>query len=72
MLLTFLMMISSPIIERVGSSCPIGYYISGEYCVPSGNAVPSYRAYPLGEKSQCFLGWFRVGGYCIKSPGTLY
>lgn len=59
-------------IERIGESCPLGYYRSGDYCVPSGSAPRRYRSYPAGPESQCFLGWFRVGGYCVKSSGTVY
>ncbi|MCP9808715.1 hypothetical protein KBY58_04630 [Cyanobium sp. HWJ4-Hawea] len=46
-------------------SCPLGYYSSGSYCVPSkgGNARGAI------EKSgnSCPLGWYSSSSYCVKS-----
>ncbi|MCP9774945.1 hypothetical protein KBY58_12320 [Cyanobium sp. HWJ4-Hawea] len=49
-------------------SCPIGYYSSGSYCVPSkgGNTRGAI------EKSgnSCPLGFYGSGNYCLSSPSN--
>jgi len=51
-------------LPKVGG-CPLGYYSSDSYCVPStgGNTRGAI------EKSgnSCPLGWFSSGNYCLKS-----
>ena len=51
-------------LPKVGS-CPLGYYSSGSYCVPSrsGNARGAL------EKSggSCPLGFYSSGSYCVSS-----
>jgi hypothetical protein len=51
-------------LEKSGSSCPLGFYTSGSYCVssPSNNrqAIPK-------QGSSCPLGWFSSGSYCVQS-----
>ena len=54
-------------LPKVGS-CPLGYYSSGIYCVPSrgGNARGAL------EKSggSCPLGFYSSGSYCVSSPSN--
>ena len=54
-------------LPKVGS-CPLGYYSSGSYCVPSrsGNARGAL------EKSggSCPLGFYTSGSYCVSSPSN--
>jgi hypothetical protein len=49
-------------IQRVGS-CPIGYYISAGYCVPSRTAKPAI----VKEGSTCPLGYYSTGSYCKQT-----
>ena len=52
-------------IQKTGYSCPLGYYISGSYCVPSaGNS--SKWSIPKDGPS-CPLGSYVSGNYCTKS-----
>jgi hypothetical protein len=48
--------------------CPLGYYSSGSYCVPSksGNTRGAI------EKSggSCPLGFYSSGNYCLSSPSN--
>ena len=62
-LATLLLAWTQPLV-RVGS-CPLGYYTSGNYCVPS----PSSLTRPAIERDgpSCPLGYYRSGNYCIKS-----
>lgn len=52
-------------LPKVGG-CPLGYYSSGSYCVPSkgGNTRGAL------EKSggSCPLGFYSSGNYCVSSP----
>jgi len=64
MLLTFLMFVSNPVIDRVGDSCPTGYYISGGYCVPSGHQT---QAFPEAGLDRCPMNWEKRGKYCIRT-----
>ncbi len=54
-------------LPKVGG-CPLGYYSSGDYCVPtsSGNTRGAI------EKSgnSCPLGFYLSGNYCLSSPIT--
>ena len=51
-------------LPKVGG-CPLGYYSSGGYCVPSsgGNTRGAIEKSGAG----CPLGWYSSGGYCVKS-----
>jgi hypothetical protein len=51
---------TKPAIERQGSSCPTGYYKSGEYCVQGSD-----RASPAIERAgkSCPSGYYRSGDY---------
>uniref|UniRef100_UPI0040492401 hypothetical protein n=1 Tax=Cyanobium sp. TaxID=2164130 RepID=UPI0040492401 len=53
-------------LPKVGS-CPLGYYSSGSYCVPSGGrnsrgAIEKSGSYPLG--------FYSSGNYCVSSPSN--
>lgn len=54
-------------LSKVGG-CPLGYYSSGSYCVPSksGNTRGAI------EKSggSCPLGFYSSGNYCVSSPSS--
>jgi hypothetical protein len=52
-------------LPKVGS-CPLGYYSSGNYCVPSA----SDNTLGAIEKSgnSCPLGFYASGNYCLSSP----
>jgi hypothetical protein len=46
------------------SSCPLGFYGSGNYCVSS----PSNDREAIQKTgNSCPLGWFSSGSYCVKS-----
>ena len=54
-------------LPKVGS-CPLGYYSSGGYCVPSsGGNTPG-----VIEKREagCPLGFYSSGSYCVSSPSN--
>jgi len=44
------------------SSCPMGYFISGAYCVPSRNATNAIEK----QGSSCPMGYYTSGSYCVK------
>jgi len=53
-------------IKKVGS-CPLGYYTSGSYCVPSkGNSSRG----AIEKNGGCPLGFYTSGGYCVSSPNS--
>lgn len=60
--IVLLLAISQPI-PRVGG-CPLGYYSSGSYCVPSRS---TNREAIEKEGSYCPLGWYSSSGYCVRS-----
>jgi hypothetical protein len=49
-------------------TCPLGYYSSGTYCVPTDR--PGTRGAIQRSGSACPLGWYRSGGYCVSSPSN--
>ena len=51
-------------IEKIGSSCPIGFYSSGEYCVSSPN---NQREAIQKSGNSCPIGWFSSGSDCLKN-----
>jgi len=53
-------------LPKVGS-CPLGYYSSGNYCVPSpgGNSRGA-----IEKAGSCPLGFYTSGDYCVSSPGN--
>jgi hypothetical protein len=48
--------------------CPLGYYASGSYCVPSsgGNTRGAIEKVGVG----CPLGFYSSGNYCLSSPSN--
>ena len=53
-------------LPKVGS-CPLGYYSSGGYCVPSsgGNTRGA-----IEKSGSCPLGFYSSGNYCVISPSS--
>ena len=51
-------------LPKVGS-CPLGYYGSGSYCVPSGGGNTKGAIEKSGRS--CPLGYYRSRNYCVKS-----
>ena len=51
-------------LPKVGG-CPLGYYSSGSYCVPSTSG--NTRGAIEKSGNSCPLGWFSSGSYCVKS-----
>ncbi len=51
-------------LPKVGG-CPVGYYASGDYCVPSksGNSRGAIEK----QGNSCPMGWFSSGRYCVKT-----
>jgi hypothetical protein len=52
-------------LPKVGG-CPLGYYSSGSYCVPSSSGN-TRGAIEKGGNS-CPLGFYSSGNYCLSSP----
>jgi len=53
-------------IQKIGS-CPLGYYTSGSYCVPSkGNSSRG----AIEKNGNCPIGFYTSGGYCVSSPAS--
>ena len=48
--------------------CPLGYYASGSYCVPS--ASDNTRGALEKTGSSCPLGFYGSGNYCVSSPSN--
>ena len=51
-------------ITKTGS-CPLGYYSSGNYCVPSSSG--NTRGAIEKSSSSCPLGFFSSGNYCLSN-----
>ena len=54
-------------LPKVGS-CPLGYYSSGSYCVPSRSGNTSGALEKSG--GSCPLGFYSSGSYCVSSPSN--
>jgi hypothetical protein len=56
-------------IQQVGKSCPLGYYSSSGYCVPSSGNRDKWS---VGNPANvpCPLGTYKSGSYCTKSYGN--
>ena len=54
-------------LPKVGG-CPIGYYSSGNYCVPSSSGNTRGAIEKLG--GGCPLGFYASGNYCLSSPSN--
>jgi hypothetical protein len=53
-------------VPRVGNSCPLGFYASSGYCMPSSSNKNQWAV--IKEKQQsCPLGSYASGSYCVKS-----
>jgi hypothetical protein len=54
-------------LPKVGG-CPLGYYVSGDYCVPtkSGNTRGAIEK----SSNSCPLGFYSSGNYCVSSPSN--
>jgi hypothetical protein len=61
-MLAILLFAAADPLPRVGT-CPLGYYSSGSYCVPTSGS--SQRAIEKQGMS-CPLGWYSSAGYCVK------
>ena len=48
--------------------CPLGYYASGSYCVPSTSGNTRGAIEKTG--SSCPLGFYASSNYCISSPSN--
>ncbi|WP_341880845.1 hypothetical protein [Synechococcus sp. UW140] len=55
-----------PLIKQ--GSCPLGYYSSNNYCVPSN--TNSSRGAIEKAGSSCPLGFYSSGNYCLSSPSN--
>ena len=54
-------------LPKVGG-CPLGYYASGSYCVPSRSGNTRGAIEKLG--GSCPLGFYASGNYCLSSPSN--
>jgi hypothetical protein len=54
-------------LPRVGG-CPLGYYASGSYCVPSKSGNTRGAIEKAGNS--CPLGFYASGNYCLSSPSN--
>jgi hypothetical protein len=52
-------------IQKIGTNCPMNYYISGNYCVP--RAKSAYES-TLKTSSYCPPGTYISGNYCTWRP----
>ena len=48
--------------------CPLGYYASGSYCVPSKSSNTRGALEKTG--GSCPLGFYSSGAYCVSSPSN--
>jgi len=49
-------------------ACPLGYYSSNGYCVPSSSSGTRGAIEKTG--SRCPLGFYSSGTYCVSSPSN--
>ena len=54
-------------LPKVGG-CPLGYYSSGSYCVPSSSG--NTRGAIEKSDNSCPLGFYSSGNYCLSSPSN--
>ena len=62
---TLLAQLGTPI-QKVGPSCPLGYYAQGAYCAPSNGVGRYTEAFPVQGKS-CPWGYYKMGDYCTRT-----
>ncbi len=48
--------------------CPLGYYASSSYCVPSSSGNDRGAIEKVG--GSCPLGFYASGSYCLSSPSN--
>lgn len=58
---------AGPPIQKIGPSCPLGYYQSGQYCVVSPGAVQIRDTLQNPARDTCPVGWYRAKGYCLRT-----
>ena len=54
-------------LPKVGG-CPVGYYSSGSYCVPSEGGNTRGAIEKVG--SSCPIGFYSSGNYCLSNPSN--
>jgi hypothetical protein len=54
-------------LPKVGG-CPVGYYSSGDYCVPSKSGNSRGAIEKVGNG--CPIGFYASGNYCLSSPSN--
>jgi hypothetical protein len=54
-------------LPKVGG-CPVGYYASGDYCVPSKSGNSRGAIEKVGNG--CPVGFYASGHYCLSSPSN--
>ena len=54
-------------LPKVGG-CPMGYYASGSYCVPSKSGNTRGAIEKVGNG--CPIGFYASGNYCLSSPSN--
>jgi hypothetical protein len=54
-------------LPKVGG-CPLGYYASGSYCVPSKSSNTRGALQKTG--GSCPIGFYSSGAYCVSSPSN--
>ena len=54
-------------LPKVGG-CPLGYYSSGNYCVPSSSG--NTRGAIEKSGNSCPPGFYTSGNYCLSSPSS--
>lgn len=57
-MLALALFLTTPVIKT--GTCPLGWYTSDNYCVPSSKASPP----AIQRLGTCPLGWYRQGDYC--------
>ncbi|WP_415410127.1 hypothetical protein ACLM45_00985 [Synechococcus sp. A10-1-5-9] len=55
------------LLPKIGS-CPIGYYSSRDYCVPSKSGNVRGAIEQVGNG--CPIGFYASGSYCLSSPSN--
>lgn len=51
-------------LPKVGG-CPVGYYASGDFCVPNKSGNSRGAIEKVGNS--CPMGWYSSGSYCVTN-----